>query len=511
MEPIISIRGVGKQFAAVRALDNVSFDIAAGELHAVMGENGAGKSTLMKILAGVQANYDGELWVKGNPVRFSGTSDAEAVGISIIHQELNMVEQLSVAANIFLGRESCNWLGLKQREMDERAAGLLRELESFISPTALVGSLRVGDQQLVEIAKALSMQAEILIMDEPTSALTETEVARLYRVIDRLRQRGVTIIYISHKMDEVFRLADRITVLRDGRFVQTVARAETSPRQIAHLMVGRDIEPSNRHQLPPGAPVVLEIKGLSLPWPGHSRQWRLRDINLQLHRGEVLGIAGLMGAGRTELLECLFGASSIAPQGAILIDGVAQTFRHPAQAMQAGIAMVTEDRKRLGLFLHQTVRDNITVTSLNEAATLGVINRRQERQSATDQIRSLLIKTAGSEASITSLSGGNQQKCIIGRCMLTRPKILLLDDPTRGVDIGAKAELYKLIEQLAAQGVAILVTSSELPELLTVSDRIVVLSEGEMTGHFTRSEATEQNIMEAATRQRATDTLISAS
>lgn len=501
-QPIISIRNVGKQFAAVRALDNVSFDVAAGELHAVMGENGAGKSTLMKILSGVQADYEGELWLKGQPVRFSGTRDAEAAGISIIHQELNMVEQLSVAANIFLGRELASWWGLKQREMNRRATDLLKQLDSNVSPTALVGSLRVGDQQLVEIAKTLSIQAEILIMDEPTSALTETEVARLYRVIDRLRERGVTIIYISHKMDEVFRLADRITVLRDGRFVQTVQRRETTPRQIAHLMVGRDIEPSQRHQLPAGSPVLLEIKGLSLPWPGHSRRWRLRDINLQLHRGEVLGIAGLMGAGRTELLECLFGASSLQPQGSILIDGVPQSFKHPASAMGAGIAMVTEDRKRLGLFLHQTVRDNITVTSLGESAKLGVVNRRQECQAATDQIRSLLIKTAGSEAAITSLSGGNQQKCIIGRCMLTRPKILLLDDPTRGVDIGAKAELYRLMEQLAAQGVAILVTSSELTELLTVSDRILVLSEGEITGHFSRAEATEQNIMEAATRQR---------
>ncbi|MGN6133806.1 MAG: sugar ABC transporter ATP-binding protein [Aureliella sp.] len=501
MEPIISIRGIGKQFAAVRALDGVSFDIARGELHAIMGENGAGKSTLMKILSGVLTDYEGELWVNGQLAEFSGTDDAQDAGISIIHQELNMVEQLSVAANIFLGREQSGLLGLKQRQMDEQAAGYLRELESNISPTALVGTLRVGDQQLVEIAKAISLRAEILIMDEPTSALTETEVARLYGVIDRLRERGVTILYISHKMDEVFRLSDRITVLRDGQFVKTVNRVDTSPREIAHLMVGRDIEPTQRHQAASTAPLVLEIKNLSLAWPGHSRGWRLRGINLQLRRGEVLGIAGLMGAGRTELLECLFGASALPPRGEILLEGVPQQFRHPAEAMRAGIAMVTEDRKRLGLFAHQTVRDNITVCSLDEVARLGVVNRRREQQAAQSQIQTLLIKTAGTEASITSLSGGNQQKCIIGRCMLTQPKILLLDDPTRGVDIGAKAELYRLMEQLAAQGMAIIVTSSELPELLTVSDRIIVLSEGQITGEFSRAEATEQKIMEAATQQ----------
>ena len=501
MDAIISIRSIGKQFAAVRALDDVSFDIRPGELHAVMGENGAGKSTLMKILSGVLGEYEGELCIKGNAVRFSGTRDAEAVGISIIHQELNMVEQLSVAANIFLGRELSSWLGLQQRAMDQQAAEWLRELDTNISPSALVGTLRVGDQQLVEIAKALSLRSDILIMDEPTSALTESEVARLYRVIDRLRTKGVTILYISHKMDEVFRLADRITVLRDGRFVQTIDRSATTPRQIAHLMVGRDIEPTIRHRATDTAPVVLRIDKLSLPWPGHSRGWRLRDIDIELRRGEILGIAGLMGAGRTELLECLFGAAAHRHQGRIEIDGRLMNFHHPAEAMAAGIAMVTEDRKRLGLFLHQTVRDNITVCSLGELATMGTVSRRKEQAAAIEQVQALQIKTASSESPITSLSGGNQQKCIIGRCMLTKPKILLMDDPTRGVDIGAKAELYRLMEQLASEGVSIIVTSSELPELLTVSDRIVVLSEGELTGHFTRAEANEQKIMEAATRQ----------
>jgi ribose transport system ATP-binding protein len=501
MEPIISIRNVGKQFGAVRALNNVSFDVTPGELHAVMGENGAGKSTLMKILSGVISEFEGELWLHNKPVNFSSTRDAENAGVSIIHQELNLVEQLSVAANIFLGRESRSWFGiLNQREMDDRAADLLAELDTNISPRASVGTLRVGDQQLVEIAKALSLQAEILIMDEPTSALTESEVARLYRVIDKLRLRGVTILYISHKMDEVFRLADRITVLRDGQFVQTINRTDTTPRTIAHLMVGRDIAPSKNHSSEQNATVVLETKNLSLPWPGHSRGWRLQNVNLKLHRGEILGIAGLMGAGRTELLECLFGASELSPHGEILLEGKPRHFRHPSQAMQAGIAMVTEDRKRLGLFAHMSVRENITVCALSDVASVGIISHSGETAAAVSQIQAMSVKTDGPEAMITTLSGGNQQKCIIGRCMLTNPKVLLLDDPTRGVDIGAKAELYLLMERLASDGMAIIVTSSELPELLTVSDRILVLSEGVLTGEFSRSEATEQRIMEAATK-----------
>ncbi|QDV26214.1 sugar ABC transporter ATP-binding protein [Aureliella helgolandensis] len=503
MQPIISIRGISKQFNAVRALDDVSFDVMPGELHAVMGENGAGKSTLMKILSGVLVDYAGELWIEGARQQFQNTRDAEQVGVSIIHQELNLVEQLSVAANIFLGREIVSpWGMLNQAAMDRESARLLSELESNIAPTAMVGTLRVGDQQIIEIAKALSINASILIMDEPTSALTESEVARLYGVIETLRQRGVTILYISHKMDEVFRLADRITVLRDGKFVTTVDRQETSPREIAHLMVGRELEQSQIRQISTGERSVrLAVRNLGLAWPGHSKPWRLQGIEFELRCGEILGIAGLMGAGRTELLECLFGASFVPPTGQILIDGELQSFRHPAEAMQAGLAMVTEDRKRSGLFGHVPVRDNITVCALRELASYSIVSSARERLAAQQQVDRLQIKTDGIQASMHSLSGGNQQKCIIGRCLMTSPKILLLDDPTRGVDVGAKAELYRLMEQLAEAGMSIIVTSSELPELLTVSDRILVLCEGQLTGEFSRSEATEQKIMEAATHQ----------
>jgi ABC-type sugar transport system ATPase subunit len=498
--PIISIQHVTKHYPGVVALDGVSFDILAGELHSICGENGAGKSTLMKILSGVIPDYEGQILVRGEQVRFRGTRGAEHAGISIIHQELNLVEQLSASANVFLGRELRNSLGLlDQRRMNDETRSLLRALECDVDPQALAGSLRVGDQQLLEIAKALSLQTDILIMDEPTSALTESEVERLYRVIDRLRKRGVTILYISHKMDEVFRLSDRITVLRDGRLVTTIERAATTPREITHLMVGREIESVDLRERRPIGDVVLEVRNLSRPWPGHARAWRLNDISFQLRKGEILGIAGLMGAGRTELLECLFGASSETPQGQILLDDRLVRFRHPSDARRAGVAMVSEDRKRLGVFAQMVVRENISICTLRQMGPLGLIRSRLERARTRESIARMGVKTAGTEAPITSLSGGNQQKTIIGRWLLTRPKVLLLDDPTRGVDVGAKAELYRLMDQLCREGIAIILTSSELPELLTVSDRILVLSEGRLTAEFSREEATEHKIMEAAT------------
>jgi ABC-type sugar transport system ATPase subunit len=362
-----------------------------------------------------------------------------------------------------------------------------------------VGNLRVGDQQLVEIAKALSLQSDLVIMDEPTSALTEAESERLMRIIARLKARGVTVLYISHKMDEVFRLADRITVLRDGRVVETLRPSESSPRAVAHLMVGREIESASHFEpRTPGAR-VLEARGLTLAWPGHAQKYRLHDVNLVVHAGEVLGIAGLMGAGRTELLECLYGSSRVAPFGEMLIDGRAVMFDHPAEALATGVALVTEDRKRLGLFDQLTVAQNITLCDLREALRAGLIDLGAERALAAGIVERLRVKTPGVDAPITNLSGGNQQKCIIGRGLLTRPRVLLLDDPTRGIDVGAKAELYRLIDGLCREGLAVILTSSELPELLTLSDRIMVLCEGRVTGRFTRAEATEQKIMEAAT------------
>ncbi len=527
--PLIRFEHVTKRFHAVVALHDVSFDVRPGEFHALCGENGAGKSTLMKILSGVITEYDGRIELAGQTLVVNGTRDAEAHGISIIHQELNLVGDLSVAANIFLGRELRTGFGLlDDARMERESAKLFSQLDCQIDPRSPVRSLRIGDQQLVEIAKALSLEsttgsppqqnrpltpdspadtlphvaistARILIMDEPTSALTEAEVERLFRIIARLREQGVTIVYISHKMDEIFQHADRITILRDGQVVKTLNKANTSPREVTHLMVGREIGNTDFGANRSAGAEVLKVEQLSLPWRGHVRQWRLKDVSLRVRRGEVLGIAGLMGAGRTELLECLFGASPEPPLGRIELEGQLVHFAHPEQALQAGIGLVTEDRKRYGIFTEMTVREHITLSSLSEVAANGFVNPAAERRAADDSISSLRVKTAGREAAITSLSGGNQQKCIIARALRTRPKLLLLDDPTRGIDVGAKAEIYRLIDELCGQGLAIIITSSELPELITVSDRILVLCEGRATAEFRRGDFTEQKLMEAAT------------
>jgi ABC-type sugar transport system ATPase subunit len=496
----IVMRGIGKRFPGVVALDDVTLEVRRGELHAICGENGAGKSTLMKILSGVQPPDAGTLEVDATPVEFTGTRDAERAGIAIIHQELALVEDLTVAANVFLGREKRTAAGLlDDRAMEAESSRLLKLLDCQVDPRTRTGSLRVGDQQLVEIAKALSLDARIIVMDEPTSALTEAESARLERVIARLRERGTTILYISHKMDEVFRLADRITVLRDGRHVRTVERTATRPAEITGWMVGREIASHEFHRRAAHGEQLLEICGLTLPWPDHPRGYRLANVSLDLHAGEILGVAGLMGAGRTELLETIFGAGEATWTGSIRLRGAPVRFGHPAEARAAGIAMVTEDRKRLGLFPDLDVAANVSLCSLQEATRGGLLSRGREEVLVAGPIHATGVKTPGPHAAITGLSGGNQQKCIISRWLLTKPAVLLLDDPTRGIDVGAKAELYQLIDRLCREGLGVILTSSELPELLTLSDRIIVLAEGRLTAQFSRAEATEQKIMAAAT------------
>lgn len=492
---------ITKHFGGIHALENVSIEARAGQVHSICGENGAGKSTLMKILAGAITDHSGEIVLDGKPVRFNQPRDAEDAGIRIIYQELNLIPELSVAANIFLGREPLRGgVWLSDRAMEKRAGELFKRLDAPIRPSAKVGDLRIGDQQMVEIAKALAFDAAILIMDEPTSALSDAEVHRLFRVIRELRASGSTVLYISHKMNEVFALSDWVTVLRDGRFAASEPRERSTPAQVVRWMVGREIAAPEVAPPPADSAKALEIEKLSLHAPPGSGRPSLRGINLSVRKGEVVGIAGLLGAGRTELFEAIFGASADRPEGTIRVDGVVARFRSPEDAIKAGVALVTEDRKYLGIFDQMTVGENITVRRLIDLTRLGLIDGQAERRAVAGSIARLSIKTAGGKAAITSLSGGNQQKCILARWLLVNPKVLLLDEPTRGIDIGAKAEIHALMRRLAGEGMAILAASSELPELLAVCDRILVLCEGRLTAEFARAEAGEEAIMEAATR-----------
>ena len=411
--PRLEMRHISKSFGGVRALRGVSLTAGAGEVHALCGENGAGKSTLMKILAGAITDYDGEIRLHGNPVRFSGPREAEDAGIRIIYQELNLVPQLTVAGNIFLGREE-TWGGrfgwLDDRAMEARSAQLFKRLGAAVDPAAKLGELRIGDQQMVEIAKALAFDAAIVIMDEPTSALSDSEVSRLFRVIADLRKAGTTVLYISHKMNEIFTLADRVTVLRDGQFVASANRAESSPDQVVRFMVGREIAALNYVKHPIGERAVLEVERLALPSPRGSGRPSLRDISFAVRAGEVLGVAGLLGAGRTELLEAIFGASPFQPAGTIRLEGREVRFTHPDQAIHAGIAMVTEDRKSLGLFDRMTVTENITLRRLPELTIGPLVNPRAENRAVAWSIKELAIKTAGgSRAGLPAFQGATNR------------------------------------------------------------------------------------------------------
>jgi ABC-type sugar transport system ATPase subunit len=497
---------ITKRFGGVHALEDVSFESHAGQVHALCGENGAGKSTLMKILAGVITDFDGKLAVDGQERRFQSTRDAEAAGIRIIHQELNLVPDLSVAGNIFLGEEITGRFGvLNERAMNARADEVLRRLGARIDPRVRVRDLRIGDQQMVEIAKAIAFRADVVIMDEPTSALSDAEVARLFRVIGDLKARDHAVIYISHKMNEVFRLADHVTVLRDGRLVSSVPATEASPARVVQWMVGRALSGDQARKNPnidDQKTPVLEIRDLSVPRERGSGRPSLENVRLNVHAGEIVGVAGLLGAGRTELLETIFGAGDRHDwSGEIRLKGDPVRFRRPDEAIAAGLAMVAEDRKNLGLFADMNVGENITLTRLGEPplSLAGFVRPSQESKAAIAEIARLRIKTPSRRAMILSLSGGNQQKAILGRWLLTEPDLLLLDEPTRGIDVGAKAEIHALLRELANAGLSVLVTSSELPELFAVADRIVVMCEGRVTDEMPREEATEERIMAAAT------------
>ncbi len=498
---MLEIRSVSKSFPGVQALRNVSFDVQTGEIHALVGENGAGKSTLMKILSGVYTDYEGEVVLDGAPLALRSPHDAQRHGIAIIHQELNLVPELTVAENIFLGRELHTRLGgIDSRRMAQETTDLLQRFNLSIPPQRPVKWLRVGEQQLAEVAKALALHAQLLILDEPTSALSEAEIEHLFAVIAGLKREGVTMIYISHKLDEIFRIADRVTVLRDGECIGTRLVSETQPQELIRMMVGRPLTDLFPKEEAVTGDEVLRVEELGLSSDLRQGSRALRNISFSLRRGEIVGVAGLMGAGRTELLETLYGVYPTSRvSGRIFVGGREQRFTSPADAITAGLAFVTEDRKNQSLIIKLPVAENMTLAALRRFLSGGFIRLRDEAAAVGRSIQQLHIKTPSSAAGVDTLSGGNQQKVALAKCLLTEPRIFLLDEPTRGIDVGAKAEIYTLVSRLARDGAAVLMASSELPEILAMCDRVLVLCEGELTGEFSRAEATQERIMEAAT------------
>lgn len=495
---------ITKEFPGVKALDGVSLTLEPGEFHALVGENGAGKSTLMKVLSGVYpyGTYGGDIKINHEVKQFRGVRDSENAGVAIIFQELSLVKELTVGENIFLGREPSSFGVVNWSELYHKASKLLQDLNLNIDPRVKVGSLGIGQQQLVEIAKALSQKANILVLDEPTAALTESEVETLFVILEKLRSRGVGMIYISHKLDEIFRMSDRITVLRDGRTIATHNAAELTKDRVIELMVGREVSnifPQSEHEF---GEVALEVHGLSVYSTDGRNKKLVDDVSFSVRRGEVLGIAGLMGAGRTELLMAIFGAWEGNYTRQIIIEGRKAEIDSPSDAIKNGIAFVTEDRKRFGLILDQTISDNMTLAGLKRISGQFLIHEAREVIAARQQMASLRVKANSPMTVAGTLSGGNQQKVVLGKWLLTNPKVLFLDEPTRGIDVGAKQEIYTEINKLAKEGLAIVLVSSELPEVLGMSDRIIVLHEGLMTGEFVRAEATPEKVMAAATGQK---------
>jgi len=498
-EVILAAEGVSKRFGGVQALAQADIRVLAGQVHAVVGENGAGKSTLMKILAGVHQDYEGRIVLAGREVTFANPREAQEAGVAIIHQELNLIPQLSIAENVFLGREFVNALGLiDYRKMYDETRALLDSLDLRIDPRRSVSELRVGQQQIVEIAKALALDARVIIMDEPTSAISEREVDVLFDLIKSLIQRGVGVVYISHKLEEVSRIADWITVMRDGRTVASQVCQKLSHDDVVRLMVGRAMEEFfSKTEVAQGAE-VFRVEGIRLDHPERPGDYLVNDINFSVHRGEVLGLFGLMGAGRTELFETIFGLHPKSSTGRRFLDGAQLRVSSPLDAIEAGLALVPEDRKLQGLILGMSVSANISMASISMVERCGFLSDRLERTLAAEYANRLRIKTASQKQSVKNLSGGNQQKVVLAKWLATRPKVLLLDEPTRGIDVNAKNEIYKLISELAAAGLAIVMSSSELPEIMTIADRIIVLSEGRQTAQWPRAMATEESILKAA-------------
>jgi ribose transport system ATP-binding protein len=487
----LALRGIRKAFPGVVALDGVDLELFPGEVHVLLGENGAGKSTLMKIISGAVVRDAGEILLGGAPVEIASPRHAQELGIGIIYQEFNLIPHLSAGENIFLAREPRLAFGvIDQRTLLRRAQKLLDDLGVAIDACVIVSRLSVAQQQMVEVAKALSLDARVLIMDEPTSALTEQEIKELFATIRRLKARGVAIVYISHRMEELFAIGDRVTVLRDGRHVGTRRIGETSMPELVRLMVGRDLKDQFPKQPAPGGEEALRIEGLR-------RDGVLHDISFTLHRGEVVGLAGLMGSGRTEVARAIFGADAT-DGGRVFVRGQERKISSPRAAIDLGLGFLTEDRKHQGLVLVLSVQENICLPSIARFAQLGVMSPARETAAAAKHIAGLRIKTPGPHQRVVNLSGGNQQKVVLGKWLTTDADILIFDEPTRGIDVGAKVEIYQLINQLAARGAAILMISSELPEILGMSDRILVMHAGRLAGEFSAAEATQEKLLAAA-------------
>ncbi len=497
---LLEMRDITKSFPGVRALKGVSLSVQAGEVRAMLGENGAGKSTLMNILDGVFADYGGEIRIDGRPVSIRSPRDAQNLGVAMIHQELNLVPELSVSDNIFLGRELRTPYGTIDRpRMRRETARLLAELDLTTPLARPVRLLRIAEQQLIEVAKALSLNARILIMDEPTSALAESEVERLFGVIRQLSAHGVAIIYISHRLEELPRIAHTVTVMRDGEHIGTRPLAEVSRAEMIHMMVGRPLQELFPKTVNVSDRELLRVEHLELHSDAGERR-RLHDVTFTLHAGEIVGLAGLLGAGRTEVLETIFGVHPRrVVRGHVVLDGQPLDARSPHAAIRRGLAFITEDRKGQSLVTLLSVRFNISLAALDRFVRWLVVNQRGERAAVHEYIRDLRIKTPSPATIVNTLSGGNQQKVVLAKCLLARPRVLLMDEPTRGIDVGAKAEIYALMNQLTAEGLGIIMVSSELPELLAMCDRILVLCEGRLTAEFQRGGVTQEMILAAAT------------
>jgi ribose transport system ATP-binding protein len=499
MTPFLEMQNISKTFPGVKALKHVNLSIARGEVHALVGENGAGKSTLMKILTGVfPADPGGSISIEGKPVAITDAVHARQLGISIIYQELSTVANLNVAENIFLAKEPITRIGfVDKRRMNAAVRDVLNVLHLDIDPTTMVGDLSVGQQQMIEIAKAISYDASIIVMDEPTASLSQHETETLFEVIRKLRSNNIGIVYISHRLEEIFEVADRVTILRDGSTVDSLLIGDVTRELLVRKMVDRDLSQLyGEHHPHATQDVVMSVRGLGLR---HAVPHiaKVEDVNFDLHAGEVLGFFGLMGAGRTEIMEMIFGVRPY--YGEIRVDGKPVQIRDPASAMRHGIGFVTEDRKVQGLVLGMTVRENFSLTHLEDYCRFDFVDRTREAERCTGFVRSLDVRTPSIEQQVVNLSGGNQQKLVIAKWVARQLRILIVDEPTRGIDIGAKAEVHALLARLAEQGIGIIVVSSDLPEILAICDRVVVVKRGRIGGELTRDEATQERVMQHAT------------